>query len=94
MRIETSDVVISVNGRDEGKRFLVIGTDDEYSLLADGKGRRVEKPKRKKNKHLKFENKAGGPVALKLSSGGKVSNIEIRRTLAEYASCRGEEGGV
>jgi ribosomal protein L14E/L6E/L27E len=80
-----ADVVISLNGRDAGKRFLVVGTEDEYSLLADGKSRKVEKPKRKKNKHIMLEDKCEGPVAEKIKNGEKVSNNEIRRTLAIYA---------
>ena len=81
-----ADIVISINGRDAGKRFLVIGTDDGYSLIADGKGRRYEKPKRKKNKHLKFEDKATGSIKEKLEEGTKITNNEIRRFLAEYAA--------
>ena len=92
--IEIADVVISINGRDEGKRFLVIGSEDDYSLIADGKGRRVEKPKRKKNKHLKLEDKADGQIAEKLIGGGKVTNNEIRRTLAGYAKDCGDKGGM
>jgi len=92
MRIEKADVVISLNGRDEGKRFIVVGTEEEYSMLADGKGRRVEKPKRKKNKHIMLEEKADGPIAAKLIEGEKVTNNEIRRALAQPA--RGEKGGM
>jgi len=94
MRIDIADVVISLNGRDESKRFLVVGTDDEYSMIADGKGRRVEKPKRKKNKHLKLEDKVSGRIAERLIEGEKVTNNEIRRTLAGYAAQRGEKGGM
>jgi len=94
MRIEKADVVISLNGRDGGKRFLVIETEDEYSFLADGKGRRVEKPKRKKNKHLKLEDRSGGQTAEKLRSGERVTNNEIRRALAVYDAGRTEEGGM
>ncbi|MDR0491789.1 MAG: KOW domain-containing RNA-binding protein [Oscillospiraceae bacterium] len=94
MRIEKADVVVSLNGRDEGKRFLVIGTQDDYSLIADGKRRRAEKPKRKKNKHLKLEDKADSRITAKLISGEKVTNNEIRRALAEYADVCGEKGGM
>ena len=94
MSIGLADIVISLNGRDAGKRFIVIGTQDEYSLIADGKGRRYEKPKRKKSKHLKPEGKVSGPVAAKLKEGEKVTNNEIRRTLAQYAAERTEEGGM
>lgn len=94
MGIEKADIVISLNGRDEGKRFLVIGTKGDYSLLADGKNRRVEKPKRKKNKHLKLEDKADSVIAGRLINGEKVTNNEIRRFLAQYAAGRGEKGGM
>ena len=90
MKIETADVVISLNGRDEGKRFIVVGTEDEYSLLADGKGRRIEKPKRKKNKHVELEDKTNNRIAEKLLAGERVTNNEIRRVLAEYAAVNGE----
>jgi len=92
--IEKADVVISLNGRDKDKRFLVVGTEDGYSHIADGKGRRLEKPKRKKNKHLKLEDKADGLVAVKLTEGEKVTNNEIRRALAKYAADHGEKGGM
>jgi len=89
-----ADIVISKNGRDAGKRFLVIGTDEGYSLIADGKSRRYEKPKRKKNKHLMFENKSTGIIAEKLTEGEKITNNEIRRFLAEYTAENAGEGGM
>jgi len=88
-----ADIVISINGRDAGKRFIVIGTDEEYSLIADGKGRRLEKPKRKKSKHLRLENKADSQLMVKLSGDGKLTNSEIRRFLAGYAAENVGEGG-
>jgi len=84
-----ADIVISLNGRDAGKRFIVINTENEYSYIADGKGRRYEKPKRKKNKHLKFEDKANSLISNKLTKGEKITNNEIRRFLTSYATeCR------
>ena len=91
--MNVSDIVISLNGRDAGKRFIVIETDTEYSLIVDGKGRRYEKPKRKKNKHLKFEDKADSLIADKLTGDGKITNNEIRRFLASYAAEKSGEGG-
>ena len=93
MRIEKADVVVPLNGRDAGKPFLVIEVEEEYSLLADGKGRRVEKPKRKKNKHVKLTDKAEGPIAAKLIEGERVTNSEIRRALLDIVT-RGEKGGM
>jgi len=93
MSIGKADVVISLNGRDGGKRFLVVETEDGYSLIADGKGRRIEKPKRKKNKHLKLEGKAGALITEKLISGGNVTNNELRKALAAYAATRDDPSG-
>jgi len=89
-----ADIVISTNGRDAGKHFVVIMTDMEYSLIVDGKGRRFESPKRKKNKHLKLEGKADGLFAEKLLKGEKVTNNEIRRFLAGYIANECNEGGM
>ena len=84
--MNVADIVISLNGRDAGKRFIVIDTEGEYSLIADGKGRRYEKPKRKKSKHLMVENKADSLLAEKLTGEGKITNNEIRKFLATYAT--------
>ena len=83
MQIEKSDIVVSLNGRDEGKFFYVLEIDGEYSFLADGKGRRIEKPKQKKIKHIRFERKDMSRVSEKIRAGEKVTNSEIRRSLAE-----------
>jgi len=92
MSIEITDVVVPLNGRDAGKRFVVIGAEDEYSLLADGKCRRVEKPKRKKNKHIRREDEISGPIAEKLRKGERVTNSEIRRVLIDVT--QEDKGGM
>ena len=86
--IDIADIVISLNGRDEGKRFIVIGKEEGFSLLADGKGRRIDKPKRKKDKHILLEDRADDRITAKLAGGEKVTNNEIRRFLAQYAAAQ------
>ena len=41
-----ADIVISLAGRDQDQYAFVVGIEDGYVLLADGKGRRLENPKR------------------------------------------------
>ena len=48
MDIAKSNIVKATAGRDQGKLFYVLAEEGEYLLLADGKGRKVESPKRKK----------------------------------------------
>ena len=80
-----SDVVVSTAGRDCGSLFYVIGIEEEYLLLSDGRGRTLEKPKRKKRKHTKTILRSETRVAAKLKSGDKVLNGELRRDLAFLA---------
>ena len=94
MRTEKADVAISINGRDAGKRFIIVETQDDYSMLADGKRRRVEKPKRKKNKHLMVEGRVDSRTADRLISDEKITNSDVRRALARYAAERSEAGGM
>ena len=80
--IMISDVVVSTAGRDQGKLFYVIGTDPVYLTLANGKDRTLEKPKRKKRKHIQKVLRSETRVAAKLLAGDKVLNSELRRDLA------------
>ena len=80
-----SDVVISTAGRDQGRLFYVVGTDPVYLILVNGKDRTLEKPKRKKRKHIQKVLRSETRVAQKLRAGDKVLNGELRRDLAAFS---------
>ena len=82
MEMEISDVVLSLAGRDRGLLFYVVGVQREYLLLANGKQRPWEKPKRKKAIHVRKVPRTESRIAGKLRSGEKVLNSELRRDLA------------
>lgn len=82
--ISISDIIVSTAGRDQGKLFYVIGTEGVYALIANGKDRKLEHPKRKKLKHVRFVTRTESRVALKLRAGEKVLNSEMRRELAAF----------
>lgn len=77
-----ADVVMAEAGREKGSLYYIVGTDGEYLLLANGKDRSFEKPKRKKRKHTKKVLRAETRVAEKLRTGDKVLNSELRKDLA------------
>ena len=83
--ISISDVVVSTAGRDQGEWFYVISEDPTYLYLANGKDRTLDKPKRKKRKHLQKVLRSETRVAVKIASGDKVLNGELRRDLAFLA---------
>lgn len=83
MNLSLGQVVKSKAGRDKGKDFIVVQIIDEaHVALADGDLRKMEKPKRKKIKHLEPTGVIVEVVKEKLETGNKVSNSEIRKALA------------
>ena len=80
-----SDVVVSTAGHDQGQLYYVIAMDDQFLYLANGKDRSLDKPKRKKRKHVQKVLRSETRVAEKLNHGDKVLNSELRRDLAFHA---------
>lgn len=85
MDIMKSDIVLSIAGRDRGKLYYVIDTDGEFLLIANGRERRLESPKRKKLKHVRKVPRAESRIAEKIRGGEKVLNRELRRDLAAFS---------
>ena len=84
MEIRKASVVEATAGREKGKSFFVLEADGEYLLLADGKSRRVEAPKRKKRKHVRFLAEGSGRVAEKIRENEHVTNSELRKAIAAH----------
>ena len=70
---------VSLAGRDKDCICAVVGTseDEGYVMIADGKMRKVETPKKKKLKHLK-------PIDVEPLSIDKLTNRFIREAVSEY----------
>jgi len=74
-------------GRDKGEIFCVVGRDGGALLLADGKRRRMPRPKRKNPNHVQAlgdASMAGHPTLQKLEEGIPVTDRDLRRLLAAY----------
>ena len=84
MEIAKSNIVRSDAGRDKGKIFAVLAVEGEFLLLADGKSRKVEHPKRKKRRHVLFVSAEENRLTDKIKSGEKITNSELRRALAAF----------
>ena len=77
MEIVKGCVVKAKAGRDKNGYFVVLDLDGEYAMISDGKRRLLEKPKRKKYKHLSLTNTV-------LESGSMSTNREIRKALSQF----------
>ena len=82
LELTLGQVVFSKAGRDAGKKFVIVGmADDEHVLIADGDLRKIENPKKKKIKHLYYEDNVISEINLKLINKHKITNSELRKLL-------------
>ena len=93
MEVDKSSLVVSKAGRDQGQLFYVVDTDEQYVYLADGKSRRLEKPKRKKRKHVEQVPRTESRIAEKIRNGEKVLNSELRKELASIGQKQSQNQG-
>lgn len=85
MDFARGQIVRSLAGHDEGNLYFVIDVAGDYLLLADGKTRKMNHPKRKRHKHAAPAGDWDHPIMEKLRSGKPpVSDREIRSALAAF----------
>ncbi|GFN36909.1 KOW domain-containing RNA-binding protein [Tepidimicrobium xylanilyticum] len=83
--ITIGQVVKSRAGRDKGRVFLVLEIlDDKHVLVVDGDLRKLDKPKKKKVKHLTVYNTVLTELKDKLDNNIKINNAYIRRLLEPF----------
>ena len=82
--IEIGSVVISKAGRDQGRRFLVVGiVDDDFVMIANGGLRGMDRQKKKRRKHLKPTGAVVEALVTRLADGRPVEDHEVRAWLRE-----------
>lgn len=84
MDIDAGSLVYSIAGRDKGGVFVVLSQEGIYCYLADGKSRKADNPKKKKQKHLKATGCMADALQDKIALGERPTNSEIRRAIAAY----------
>ena len=84
MDAHPGEFVYASAGRDEGKCFIVLSTEDNYLYLCDGKSRKVSNPKKKKIKHVRLTGDKDEFIVNKLETVGKLTNKEVRYSLNNY----------
>ncbi|AKN32955.1 50S ribosomal protein L14 [Clostridium carboxidivorans P7] len=78
-------IVCSKAGRDKGKFFIILSVlDDKYVYICDGDLRTVERPKKKKVKHLNFTNSVAEEIRNLLISNERINSATIRKFLQSY----------
>jgi len=80
-------IVRSKAGRDQGRVFVVVAnSDDSHVMIADGDLRKIEKPKKKKIKHLQKINKIAEDVRSKIINNERITNEDLKNALEQFRS--------
>ena len=82
MQLQKGMVVRATAGKEQGGFYLVTALEEGFVLLADGKHRTLERPKRKNVRHI-------APTSAVWQTDG-LTDRQLRRRLREYAA----KGGI
>lgn len=78
VNIPKGSVVKSLAGRDQGGYYVAVEAEDRFVFIADGKERKLEKPKRKNVKHI-------SPVGKRIEIAG-LTNKKLKRLISEFST--------
>lgn len=83
-RYEPGMLAWSRAGHDAGQLYVIMGVDAEYVFLTDGRLKPLEKPKKKKKKHIQVIRNI--PRELENMSNGNVKDEDIRRVIRRFVN--------
>jgi ribosomal protein L14E/L6E/L27E len=79
-------IVYSKSGRDSGNAFIITEFNNDYVWLADGKIRKLDKPKKKKKIHIQITKTINADIRYKLENKLYLLDADLRKALAEFDS--------
>ncbi len=83
VNIQKGSVVKSTAGRDQGGYYVAVEAEDRFVFIADGKERKLEKPKRKNVKHI-------SPTRYVIDTAD-LTNKKLKRLLSEFSTQNSED---
>ncbi len=89
-------VVLSVSGRDKGRKYVIVFKDEFFVYVSDGKYRLLDHAKKKNMKHVRTVGTITRDQAVWLADQPvrpiEVRNSELRKALAGFDSIKPEKG--
>ena len=83
--IKIGNVVEATAGKEKGGLFVVVGLNDKYAYLSDGKRLKTKKPKKKSFKHIKLFGSQSLSEAVVLDENER-ANCAVRKFLSKLRS--------
>ncbi len=84
LQYEVGQIVYSKCGRDKSKPFIILNIKDEYLFLVDGNLRKLDKPKKKKIKHVQFTHYIDNEIKYKIENNDYLLDSDIRKSIKDY----------
>lgn len=85
MEYTVGQVVYSKSGHDKGKAFVITDVEGDFLYLVDGKSRTVDKPKKKRNKHVQITNYEESEIKTKIVNGEYLLDADFVKALKKYS---------
>ncbi len=85
MEYTVGQVVYSKCGHDKGKAFIVTEIEEDFLYLTDGKSRKMDKPKKKKTKHVQITNYYDDELKTKIENGEYLLDADFVKALKKYS---------
>ena len=77
-------IVLATAGKEKNGYYVILKSEGEYVYLGDGKRLGIQKPKKKKLKHIAPTKICDEYIFRKISEGAEVTNKEIKRAISNY----------
>ena len=79
-------VVYSKCGHDKGSILVISDIENEFLYLIDGKTRKMDKPKKKKAKHVQKTNYLDEELKRKVENGEYLLDSDFSKAIKRYSS--------
>ena len=85
MQYEPGMMARSLAGHDQNQYYVILREEGAYVYLADGKIRTVDRPKKKKKKHIQLMSTIPQELRDKFERGEAIRNEDIKRVIGGIA---------
>lgn len=82
----TGQFVTSKAGHDKDTLYLIVAEEGDFVELCDGRSKLLQRPKRKRRKHIQPINKMADESLVQALLDGKATDERIRAAVRQYAS--------
>lgn len=83
-RIHMGVMAKSLAGHDRGNNYVVLFGDEKFVYLVDGSARTLQKPKKKKYKHVQLDYTVTSWIQNLIDQNQKIFDSDIIRAIREY----------